>query len=85
MASHRENVIVAGQLEGMGRREECQVHAVKVSLPGTPEYEYARPTIFDAPSDLQDGVYTLSFDRRSVKVQRVQGAWVAPSGDFLKF
>jgi hypothetical protein len=62
----------------MGREIQCSVQAVKVSLPGTVEYNYIRPHIFDVPADLQDGLYCLTFGGMSEKVQRHTGAWIAP-------
>jgi len=40
MASKRENVTLSGHLVGMGRDVACRVRVVKVSLPGTAEYNY---------------------------------------------
>jgi hypothetical protein len=53
------------------------VLAVKVSLPGTDTYEYVRPLISGAPQDLRDGLYKLTFDGRTVPVQRHGGAWLS--------
>ena len=85
MASRREEVTLAGHLEGMGLREHCQVRATKVSLRGTDMYEYERPVIFDAPADLPHGVYTLTFDGRSIPTQHVSPGWVSPNQAFLRF
>jgi hypothetical protein len=78
MASNREFVRLRGRLVGMGREIECGVQAVKVSLPGTAEYNYIRPHIFDIPSELPDGLYSLTFGGMTERVQRHNGAWIAP-------
>ena len=77
MASHRETVMLAGRLRGMGRDVECSVNAVRVSLPNSYEYEYARMMILNEPKDLPDGQYEVTSDGRTSKVQRKFGAWIA--------
>ena len=52
--------------------------AEKVSLRGTDVYEYVRPFITGAPRDLQNGLYTLTFDGRVLSAQRRSGAWLSP-------
>lgn len=78
MASKRESVILPGRLVGMGRDVNCKVRVVKVSLPGTAEYNCIRPVIYDAPSDLPDGPYSITFGGKTERVQRQHGAWIAP-------
>jgi hypothetical protein len=68
MVLRRARLILPAQLEGMGRREHCRVHATKVSLPGTDTYEYVRPIIFGESADLPDGIYALTFDGRSIPI-----------------
>jgi hypothetical protein len=77
MASLHEFVSLSGRLVGNGRDESCTVYAQKVSLPGTEHYDYARATITDEPKDLPDGFYTVTFDDRTLKVQRLDGGWIA--------
>jgi hypothetical protein len=78
MTSNRESVTLPGHLVGMGREADCGVRAIKVSLPGTAEYSYIRPVIYDVPSDLPDGPYTITFGGMNERVQRHGGAWIAP-------
>jgi len=78
MASKRENVTLPGRIVGMGREVDCSVRAVKVSLLGTDEYNYIRPVIHDVPSDLPDGLYSITFGGKTERVQRQYGAWIAP-------
>jgi|GEM_PF-2220079 len=78
MTSNRESVTLPGHLVGMGREADCGVRAIKVSLPGTAEYNYIRPAIYDVPSDLPDGLYSITFGGKTERVQRQYGAWIAP-------
>lgn len=78
MASKRESITLPGRLVGMGHDVNCKVRVVKVSLPGTDEYNYIRPVIYDVPSDLPDGLYSIRFGGKSERVHRHGGAWVAP-------
>jgi hypothetical protein len=78
MSSNHENVTLPGRLVGAGRAVECSVCLVKVSLPGTAIFEYIHPIIHDAPADLPDGFYDLTFGGKAEKVQRQRGAWIAP-------
>jgi hypothetical protein len=72
----RVRLILPAQLEGMGRHEDCRVHATKVSLPGSDTYEYVRPIIFGEPADLPDGIYALTFDGRSIPSQHLNEGWI---------
>lgn len=78
MTSNRENVTLPGRLVGMNRETDCSVRVVKVSLPGTDEYNYIRPIIHDVPSDLPDGLYSITFGGKTERVRRQYGAWIAP-------
>ena len=78
MASDRESVTLQGRLVGMGRDMACRVIAVKVSLRGTDDYYYVRPTIHDTPPDLPAGLYTITFGGKTQNVQRQREAWIAP-------
>jgi hypothetical protein len=78
MVAQRESVMLAGRLNGMGREFECTISALKVPLPGAGDYEYARLIIFDAYEPIPDGPYDLTFDGRTVLVERQNGAWLAP-------
>ena len=79
MASKRESITLPGRLVGMGHDVNCKVRVVKVSLPGTAEYNYIRPVIHDVPSDLPDGLYSITFGGKTERVQRQYGAWIAPT------
>jgi len=77
MTSQRESVTVPGRLVGMGQDINCTVRALKVSLPGTAEYNYVRPIICDVPADLPDGIYSITFGGKAEMVQRKFGSWIA--------
>ncbi|MGC2621395.1 MAG: hypothetical protein WA414_20285 [Acidobacteriaceae bacterium] len=76
MTPHHQTVMVPGQLRGMGRAASCTVCAVKVALLGTGTYEYVRPIVSGAPSDMPNGSYMLTFAGRSTGVQLHNGAWM---------
>jgi len=79
MASHRQSVMLRGELKGMGQEIRCTVSAVKVSLPGTDMFEYARLGIHNVP-ELPDGPYEVTYEGRTSPLRRYQGAWLSPIG-----
>jgi hypothetical protein len=62
----------------MSREGDCDVAAVKVTLPGTALYVYVEIEVIRADSHLPEGGYTLIFDGRSMPVQKYRYAWLAP-------
>jgi hypothetical protein len=77
MALHREVVVLSGRLRGMGREAACTLNAVKVSLPGTVVSHFAKCNIHQAPSDLPDGKYELTFDGERVLFEKRNAVWRA--------
>jgi hypothetical protein len=76
--SKRETVILNGVLKGMGRRNvSCTVQALKVSLPQLNVFEYIRCDFYHVPQDLPDGQYDLSFEGRTMQVNKVEGTWLS--------
>ena len=75
MVSIREAVLVSGTLKGMNQQVPCMVRAVKVSHPNLDILEYVRADIVQAPSELPDGAYDVSFDGRTMKVKKIAGHW----------
>jgi hypothetical protein len=73
--SHRETVMMAGRLKGMGHEAECVVSVVKVSLPQFNNSEYIECDIHLAPENLPDGLYELTFQSRTMEVKRLDGDW----------
>jgi hypothetical protein len=76
MESRHRHVNLSGHLKGMEHEAECKVSAFEVPMPGSNGYEYALVMICDAPHDLPDGRYHLTFDSRAIPVQRHNGAWL---------
>jgi hypothetical protein len=74
--SHRETVMMAGRLKGMGYEAECTVSAIKVSLPQLDIWEYVRCDIHFAPENLPDGLYQVSFEGRTMQVKKLDGDWL---------
>jgi hypothetical protein len=66
--SHRETVMMAGRLKGMGYEAGCTVNAVKVSLPHLNISEYVECDIHLAPENLPDGLYKVTFEDRTMAV-----------------
>jgi hypothetical protein len=79
MASQRESVMLEARLNGMGREFGCTISALRVSLPDTNAYSYARLMIFEAyEAAIPDGRYDLTFEGRTIPVERRNGTWLAP-------
>jgi hypothetical protein len=77
MGPHRTSVVLPGRLIGMGLDVECDVSAVKVSLPGTNLFEYAKLGIHNAPGEMPDGDYQITFAGRTAAIKRYGGAWIS--------
>jgi hypothetical protein len=73
----RSVVLIYGVLRGMGYEADCEMVAIKNAHPDRRPPTYTRWSVIDAPSDLPDGDYTVSFDDRSVAVRREGGLWLA--------
>jgi hypothetical protein len=75
--SHREIKVMSGHLKGMGREAKCLVSAVQVSMPGTNVSHYAKCKIQNAPDDLPEGSYQVTFDGQTENVKKSNGFWLA--------
>jgi hypothetical protein len=73
MVSIREAVLLPGVLKGENLQAPCSVRAVKVSLIKLDTWEYVAADIEYAPGDLPDGDYIVSFEGRTMKVNRIAG------------
>lgn len=80
MAPLQRHVTISGHLKGMEREAQCTVSAFEVPLPDSDSCEYALVMICDAPHDLPDGRYHLTFDSRAIPVQRHNGGWLVLVG-----
>ena len=75
MISSREAVLLSGTLKGATHEAPCTVKAIKVSLPNLDIWEYVSADIAQAPFELPDGTYNVSFEGRTMKVKKVAGNW----------
>ena len=74
--SHRETVMIAGRLKGMGYEAGCTVNAVKVTLPQLNIWEYVKCDIHLAPKNLPDGSYEVIFEGRTMQAKKLDGDWL---------
>lgn len=72
----RSVVLIHGLLRGMGREESCEMLAIKESDRGGGQPIYSRCGVIDAPPDLPDGDYTVSFNGYAVPAKREGGLWI---------
>ncbi|HTW47542.1 MAG TPA: hypothetical protein VMD92_06325 [Acidobacteriaceae bacterium] len=73
----RSVVLICGVLRGMGHEAGCEMVAIKDKPPDSPRPIYSRWSVIDAPRDLPDGRYTVSFENYTVPVRREGGLWLA--------
>jgi hypothetical protein len=66
-------VLLPGRLNGMGRMTECSVLAEKESPNAR---TFCQFMVLEAPADLPDGIYNVSFGGYSEKVQKLDGVWL---------
>ncbi len=70
-------VLIRGELCGMERQTRCQVLARKHSIEsGLRGPGYSEGFVLNAPEDLPDGVYTVTFDGHSLGAVRHHGIWL---------
>jgi hypothetical protein len=80
MALHREVVLLSGRLLGMGREASCSLNALRISLPGTIVSHFASFNIHQAPRDLPDGKYQVTFEGGTVPFEKRGSKWQALGG-----
>jgi hypothetical protein len=73
----RSVVLIYGVLRGMGCEVGCEMVAIRDKPPGSPRPLYSSWSILDAPRDLPDGRYIVSFEDCMVPVRREGGLWLA--------
>ena len=76
MSPRGEVVTLSGHLSGMSQELDCSVTAVKFWLSGDDSFDYSLVIPFDTPPDLPEGIYKLSFDGRTMPIQRHGEAWL---------
>jgi hypothetical protein len=75
----RSVVLIHGLLRGMGREEPCEMLAMKEWQPQKGPAVYSRWSVIDAPLDLPDGNYTVTFSGFIVSTKKEGGLWI-PDG-----
>jgi hypothetical protein len=71
----RSVVMIHGLLRGMGREASCEMLAMRESVGPV----YSGCSVIDAPHDLPDGLYTVSFSGHVVPARKEGGLWL-PEG-----
>ena len=72
----RSVVLIHAWLEGMGRQEPCELLAIRESLSEPNRIVYSRCSVIDAPHDLPDGNYRVTFDAFTVPAHKEAGLWM---------
>jgi hypothetical protein len=72
----RSVVLIHGLLQGMGREEPCEMLAIKESRNETSAIVFSQCSVIDAPQDLPNGVYTVSFGGYIVPARKESGLWI---------
>lgn len=75
----RSVVLIQGLLRGMGREAPCEMLAIRESQSGKNLPVYTCCSVIEAPIDLPDGDYTVTFNAWSVSARKEAGLWV-PEG-----
>jgi hypothetical protein len=79
----RSVVLIHGLLSGMGREAVCEMLAMKEPLPHNSQTLFSRCSVIEAPQDLPDGDYTVSFSDYIVSTKKECGLWL-PAGDAVE-
>ncbi len=72
----RSVVLIHGLLTGMGQHEPCEMLAIKESGSGVSPEVFSRCSVIDAPQELPDGDYMVSFNGFSVSARKECGLWI---------
>jgi hypothetical protein len=75
----RSVVLIRGLLKGMGREAPCDLLAMKDAASETGPVFYSRCCVIDAPHELPDGVYVVTFSGHVVAARKEGGLWL-PEG-----
>ncbi|MGA8109824.1 MAG: hypothetical protein WBD46_11600 [Acidobacteriaceae bacterium] len=76
----RSVVLVRGSVEGMGCTARCEMLAMKEYLSETAPPIYSRCCVIDAPMELPDGDYRVTFAGHQVSAHKESGLWL-PADD----
>jgi|HubBroStandDraft_1064217.scaffolds.fasta_scaffold119300_2 hypothetical protein len=72
----RSVVLIRGLLKGMGRETPCDMLAMKDARSVTGPIAYSQCCVIDAPMDLPDGVYVVTFNGLVVAARKEGGLWL---------
>ena len=75
----RSVVLIRGLLKGMGREVPCDMLALKDATSETGLAVYSKCCVIDAPMDLPDGIYAVTFSGQVAAARREGGLWL-PEG-----
>jgi hypothetical protein len=78
----RNVVLIRASVEGMGRTAWCEMLAMKECLSDAAAATYSRCCILDAPADLPDGDYRVTFVGHTVSAHKDAGLWL-PADDVV--
>src|SRR5580704_14915620 len=76
----RSVVLIHGLLRGMESEAACEMLAMKEAESGKGPVLYSRCSVIDAPMDLPDGDYTVSFNGCVVSARKEGGLWMPDGG-----
>jgi hypothetical protein len=72
----RSVVLIHAWLEGMGCEVPCELLAIRESLSEPNRIVYSRCSVIEAPHDLPDGNYRVTFDAFTVPAHKEAGLWM---------
>ena len=76
----RSVVLLHALVEGMGRKEGCELLAIRESLLEPNRIVFSRCSVIEAPPSLPDGDYMVSFKGYTVPAQKQAGLWLPNEG-----
>jgi hypothetical protein len=79
----RSVVLIRALLKGMGHETPCEMLAMRESTAGSPQVIFSRCSVIDAPQELPDGDYAVSFDDYSVPARKEGGLWMPADGNAI--
>jgi hypothetical protein len=75
MTSQRTVLLLTGRLRGMGCEADCIVRPALIHYPGFVP-GFGRCTIEEAPPELPEGEYTVTYEGRTERVRKEGLAWL---------
>ena len=79
----RSVVMIRGMLRGMEREAPCEMLAMKEAESGKGPVIFSRCSVIDAPIDIPDGDYVVSFNGCVVSARKEAGLWI-PDGSAVE-